>query len=64
LIAAGAPGQEVAIRAGRAIAIAYQTLDDLVDRATDLASGATNICLSLEAEGHNSAAASRVATAR
>jgi len=64
LIAAGAQGQEIAIRTGRAIAIAYQTLDDLADRATDLASGATNICLSLEAEGHNPAAASMVARTR
>jgi len=64
LIAADAPGQEGAIRAGRAIAIAYQTLDDLIDRAADRATGATNICLSLEAEGHDPAAASMVATAR
>jgi len=64
LIATDAPGQESAIRAGRAIAIAYQTLDDLVDRAADRATGATNICLSLEAEGHDPAAASMVATAR
>jgi geranylgeranyl diphosphate synthase type II len=64
LIAADAPGQESAIRAGRAIAIAYQTLDDLVDRATDRATGATNICLSLETEGHDPAAASMVARAR
>jgi geranylgeranyl pyrophosphate synthase len=64
LIAADATGQEVAIRAGCAIAIAYQTIDDLADRAADRASGATNICLSLEAEGHDPAMASMVARSR
>jgi geranylgeranyl diphosphate synthase type II len=64
LIAADAPGQEVAIRAGRAIAIAYQTLDDFVDKAADRATSATNICLSLEAEGHDPAAAISVARTR
>jgi geranylgeranyl pyrophosphate synthase len=51
LIAADVPGQDVATRAGRALAIAYQTLDDIADRNADLESGATNICLSLEAAG-------------
>jgi geranylgeranyl pyrophosphate synthase len=52
LIAAQAPGHDIAERAGRALAIAYQTLDDIDDRAADLAIAAPNICLSLEASGY------------
>jgi geranylgeranyl pyrophosphate synthase len=55
LIAAEAPGHDIAERAARGLAIAYQTLDDIADRADDLANGATNICLSLEASGHTPA---------
>lgn len=52
LIAADTAGDDIAERAGRELAIAYQTLDDISDRAADLAHGATNICLSFEAIGH------------
>ncbi|MBC7477313.1 MAG: polyprenyl synthetase family protein [Pseudorhodobacter sp.] len=62
LIAANAPGEEAALRAGRGLALAYQTLDDLADRHADRARGSTNICLSLEAAGHTPATAA--ATAR
>jgi geranylgeranyl diphosphate synthase type II len=61
LIAAGAPGETSAIRAGHAIAVAYQTIDDLADREADQASGAANICLSLEAAGHGPALARSIA---
>jgi len=64
LIAAEAPGEDAAIRAGHAIAIAYQTIDDLADRAADLANGATNICLSLEAAGHGTRQAQSIARER
>lgn len=64
LIAADAPGQDAAVDAGHALAIAYQTLDDIDDRCADLAHGATNICLSLEALGHSQAAAQVIAIAR
>jgi geranylgeranyl pyrophosphate synthase len=62
LIAAEAPGQDIAVRTGTALAIAYQTLDDIMDRDRDLANGATNICLSFEGAGHTPASAK--ATAR
>jgi geranylgeranyl diphosphate synthase type I len=64
LIAAGIDHDEEAIRAGRAIAIAYQTLDDLSDRVDDQIHGVTNICLSLEATGLSADAAARTACAR
>ena len=64
LIAAQAPGDEIAKQAGHAMAIAYQTLDDIEDRKTDSESGATNICLSLEALGHSHNVAIGIATAR
>ena len=64
LIAADAPGQDTAVQAGHALAIAYQTLDDIDDRSADLANNATNICLSLEALGHSQVAAQVIATAR
>jgi geranylgeranyl pyrophosphate synthase len=64
LIAADAPGQDTAVQAGHALAIAYQTLDDIDDRSADLANDATNICLSLEALGHSEVAAQVIATAR
>ena len=64
LIAADVPGQDTAVQAGHALAIAYQTLDDIDDRSADLANDATNICLSLEALGHSEVAAQVIATAR
>lgn len=64
LIAAGAPGQDIAFHVGRALAVAYQTLDDIGDRTADLANGSTNICLSLEALGHSPALAQIIVTAR
>jgi geranylgeranyl pyrophosphate synthase len=64
LIAAQAPGQETVVHSGRALAVAYQTLDDIMDRADDLAKGSTNICLSLEALGHSRESAQIIATAR
>ncbi|MBS1302609.1 polyprenyl synthetase family protein [Loktanella sp. SALINAS62] len=54
LIAAGASGQTAAACAGRALAVAYQTVDDIADRTADLANRATNICLSLEKTGLSS----------
>lgn len=64
LIAASAPGEEAAIRAGRSLAVAYQTLDDLADRHADQLRGSTNICLSLEATGQTPAAAAATARSR
>ncbi len=64
LIAAGVCHDDDAIRAGRAIAIAYQTLDDLLDRADDQIHGVTNICLSLQATGLSPDAAVRTACGR
>ena len=64
LIAAQASGQETVVNAGRALAVAYQTLDDITDRNDDLAKGSTNICLSLEALGHSPVSAQIIATAR
>ena len=64
LIAANIPGQDTSVQAGHALAIAYQTLDDIDDRSADLANEATNICLSLEALGHSQVAAQVIATAR
>jgi len=64
LIAAEAPGQDVAVSAGRALAITYQILDDIADRADDLANGATNICLSLEASGYAPTSAQIIARDR
>ncbi len=53
LIAADAPGEEIATRVGRDLSRAYQTLDDIADRSADLAHGGTNVCLSFEALGHS-----------
>ena len=64
LIAAKVPGQDIVISAGSALAIAYQTLDDIADRVADLENGLTNICLSLEAIGHAPAAAQMIACNR
>lgn len=64
LIAADAPGEAAAIRVGSALAVAYQTIDDLADRTADLAAGSTNICLSLEAEGHGILEAQSIARKR
>jgi geranylgeranyl diphosphate synthase type II len=64
LIAADVPGQEIAVQAGFALAVAYQTLDDIADRCADYANDATNICLALEAVGHSEAAAHILAVAR
>jgi len=64
LIAATVPGQDLALRAGRALAIAYQTLDDIADRQSDLLNDVTNICLSLEASGHVPASAKSIACDR
>lgn len=61
LIAADVPGQDIAVRAARALAVAYQTLDDIEDRDADLANGTTNICLSLESSGQAPSAAQIVA---
>lgn len=63
LIAADVPGEEIATRVGRDLSKAYQTLDDISDRGADLANGATNICLSLEASGHSPDSAIHVACA-
>jgi hypothetical protein len=57
LIAADVPGEETAARVGRDLSVAYQALDDICDRSADLANGATNICLVLEATGHSPATA-------
>jgi geranylgeranyl diphosphate synthase type II len=51
LIAADAPGQDIALRAARALAVAYQSLDDLADKSLDKVNGSVNICLLLEASG-------------
>ena len=51
LCAAGLPGDEDAARAGGALAIAYQMLDDLHDIDADRAAGRVNICTILEANG-------------
>ena len=64
LIAANAPGQDIAVSAGSALAVAYQTLDDIADREADLENGITNICLSLEANGHAPAVAQIIASDR
>jgi geranylgeranyl diphosphate synthase type II len=64
LIAANVQGQSTAIRAGNALAVAYQTLDDIEDRDSDLARGGTNICLSLEAVGNAPASAKNIACDR
>ena len=64
LIAAKVPGQEIVISAGSALAVAYQTLDDISDRVADLENGITNICLSLEAVGHAPAVAQMIACNR
>ncbi|MFQ3183419.1 MAG: geranylgeranyl pyrophosphate synthase [Alteromonas macleodii] len=64
LIAAQAPGQDTVVHAGRALAVAYQTLDDILDRNHDLEKGSTNICLALEAIGHSPTSAQIIATAR
>ena len=64
LIAANAPGQDIAVSAGSALAVAYQTLDDIADREAYLENGITNICLSLEANGHAPAVAQIIASDR
>ena len=64
LIAAEAPGQDIAASAGSALAVAYQALDDIEDREADLKNGITNICLSLEAIGHAPAMAQIIASER
>jgi geranylgeranyl pyrophosphate synthase len=64
LLAAEAPGQDIVVSAGRALAVAYQTLDDLADREADLKNGITNICLSLEASGYAPKAAKIIASDR
>jgi geranylgeranyl pyrophosphate synthase len=64
LFAAGLGYDDDAIRAGRAIAIAYQTLDDMLDRSADQIHGVKNICLSLEATGLSPDVAARAACAR
>jgi geranylgeranyl diphosphate synthase type II len=64
LIAARVQGQDTAIRAGNALAVAYQTLDDIDDRHPDLAISGTNICLSLEAAGNTPVAAKNIACDR
>jgi geranylgeranyl pyrophosphate synthase len=64
LIAAKVQGQDTAIRAGNALAVAYQTLDDIEDRDSDLAMGGTNICLSLEAVGNAPVSAKNIACDR
>jgi geranylgeranyl diphosphate synthase type II len=53
LIAANAPGEEIATRVGCDLSKAYQTLDDIADRSADLAHGGTNVCLSFEALGRS-----------
>lgn len=63
LIAADAPGEEIATRVGRDLSRAYQTLDDIADRSADLAHGGTNVCLCLEALGHSQAHSKQVACA-
>jgi len=64
LIAAKVQGQDAAGRAGNALAVAYQTLDDIEDRDSDLVKGGTNICLSLEAAGYVPASAKDIACDR
>lgn len=51
LCAARAPGDAIAVGVGRKLAVAYQTIDDLQDRAADTAAGRVNICTVLEAGG-------------
>lgn len=63
LIATDMPGQDIATRVGRALSVAYQTLDDICDRNADLVRGATNICLALEASGHSRTSAKVIACA-
>lgn len=58
------PGQDIALQAAFALAVAYQTLDDISDRSADFDNGTTNICLALEADGHSQAAAHVLAIAR
>ena len=63
LVATDMPGQDVATRVGRALSVAYQTLDDICDRNADLKHGATNICLALEASGQSRTSAKVIACA-
>lgn len=58
LIGARAAGDAIAVQAGRALAIAYQALDDLNDLEADCAMQRANLCALLEASGLTPAAAS------
>lgn len=58
LIGAGAPGDDIAVQAGHALAVAYQVLDDLNDLDADRATGRANLCALLEASGCSQAVAS------
>lgn len=64
LCAAGEPGDADALEAGGKLAVAYQALDDIVDRDADRMAGRINICTLLEADGHAPAQATALARRR
>lgn len=64
LLAGGISGDALATRAGHSLALAYQIIDDLGDRARDREQGAMNACHILEAEGRSSHQAAALAISR
>ncbi len=64
LLAGGVPGDAEAARTARSLALAYQIIDDLVDRVPDRQRGVMNVCHVLEAEGRAPEAAAALAVSR